>query len=77
MSIVYLVSMHRTALTDFTLADGTFIPKDTSVCAALFATHRDEKNYTSPDIFDGFRFANMALSALSEEESAKQQMVWE
>jgi cytochrome P450 len=69
------LSMHRTALTDFTLADGTFIPKDTSVCAALFATHRDEQNYTSPDIFDGFRFANMELSALSEEESAKQQMV--
>jgi len=69
------LSMPRTALNDFTLADGTFIPKDTSVCVALFSTHRDERNYANPDVFDGFRFVHTASWALSEEERAKQQMV--
>lgn len=73
----YSVSMQRTALGDFTLADGTFIPKGTTVCVALFATHRDEKNYANPDVFDGFRFADLTSSVLSDEESAKQQMVRE
>jgi len=73
--IVDSVSMHRRALNDFMLPDGTFIPKNTTICAALFATHRDEKNYKNPDIFDGFRFVPSTCETLSEEEKIKQQMV--
>ena len=67
--------MHRRALKDFTLPDGTFIPKNTTLCAALYATHHDEKYYPNADIFDGFRFVHQASAILTEEESIKQQMV--
>ena len=70
--IVASVSMHRRALNNFTLPDGTFIPKNTTTCAALFATHRDEKNYANPNNFDGFRFVDMESWPLSEEENVKQ-----
>ena len=34
--------------------------------------HKDDENYTNPDIFDGFRFANMDVP---EGDDGKQQMV--
>ena len=71
------VSMHRRALNDFTLPDGTFIPKNTTLCAALSATHHDEKYYPNANTFDGFRFVHQASAMLTEEESVKQQMVRE
>jgi Cytochrome P450 len=67
--------MHRRALNNFTLQDGTFIPKNTTVCAALFATHRDERNYANPNNFDGFRFVHTASWPLSEGENVNQKMV--
>jgi len=64
-------NMTRIALKDFTFTDGTFIPKGTNVSIAA-EMHRDENNYANPEIFDGFRFADMGLSA---GDSGKYQMV--
>ncbi|KAG5651711.1 hypothetical protein H0H81_007716 [Sphagnurus paluster] len=54
------VSMQRKLLKDFTFSDGTFVPKGHTIAVANFATHRDEENYTDPNIFDGFRFSRMS-----------------
>lgn len=43
----------------FTFSDGTHLPPGTFLAAATHATHHDEMNYENPDVFDGFRFANM------------------
>ncbi|KAJ7162735.1 cytochrome P450 [Mycena crocata] len=43
----------------YTFSDGTHIPTGTFLAAATHATHHDELNYENPDVFDGFRFANM------------------
>lgn len=66
------VNMGRIALKDFTFTDGTFIPKGTNVCIAS-TIHHDKDNYANPDIFDGFRFADMGSSA---SDSGKYQMVF-
>ncbi|KAJ7825625.1 hypothetical protein B0H14DRAFT_2368863, partial [Mycena olivaceomarginata] len=43
----------------FTFSDGTHLPRGTFLAAATHATHHDPMNYDNPDVFDGFRFANM------------------
>lgn len=44
----------------FTFSDGTTLPEGTYLSVAIYATHHDEENYgPNPDVFDGFRFANM------------------
>jgi len=65
------LNMGRIALKDFTFTDGTFIPKGTNVCIAS-TIHHDKDSYANPDIFDGFRFADMGSSA---SDSGKYQMV--
>jgi len=65
------LNLIRIALKDFTFTDGTFIPKGTNISIAT-EMHHDENNYANPDIFDGFRFADMGLSA---GDSGKYQMV--
>ncbi|RDB20448.1 hypothetical protein Hypma_012416 [Hypsizygus marmoreus] len=65
--------MERKALKDFTFSNGTVIPKGQMVAIASFATHRDEVNYSDPDKFDGFRFADMRES--ETEGFSKHQMV--
>jgi hypothetical protein len=66
------VSMVRLTLKDFTLSDGTVIPKDTFVGVAQCPIHHDEENYVNAGVFDGFRFVNKRMS---EGESAKHQLV--
>lgn len=45
----------RILLTDFTLSDGTFLPKGTYVCCPTEAVTHDPAYYDEPDKFDGFR----------------------
>ena len=53
------VSVMRKTKQDLTLSDGTFIPAGTLVAGASTATHRDERNYENPEVFDPLRFADM------------------
>lgn len=46
------------AVVDYTLSDGTRIPKGTFIESNLLALHRGESRYTNPDEFDGFRFCD-------------------
>lgn len=57
----------------FTFSDGTVLPQGTFVSVASHAIHHDGDNY-GPDLFDGFRFANMR-DAGDAGESNKHQMV--
>ena len=51
------VTIIRKALQDLTFSDGTYIPQGTMVAAIATSTHRDEENYSNPDVFDPFRFS--------------------
>ncbi|KAI0732573.1 cytochrome P450 [Fomitopsis betulina] len=53
------IAVMRKAKQDFTLSDGTFIPAGTLLAGASTATHRDERNYENPEVFDPLRFADM------------------
>ncbi|KAH7081737.1 GA14-synthase [Paraphoma chrysanthemicola] len=59
---IAIASMRRYTETDITLADGVKIPKDS---LTLVSAHRnwDEKVYTNPHTFDGYRFLNMRKQA--------------
>ena len=52
-----LVTMLRVVVKDVTFSDGTFIPKDTFICASTLGTHRDDGVYADPDVLDPFRFS--------------------
>ncbi|KAI0398945.1 cytochrome P450 [Xylaria palmicola] len=55
---VKMTTMHRLALADVTLSDGTFIPKGSKI--AVNASKRlDPAVYDHPDEFDGARFLRM------------------
>ena len=71
--ITFLASMERKAVADYTLSDGTFLPKGTVVTCNAIAIHREAAHYPNADEFDGFRFAN--IRAEVEGESAKNQLV--
>ncbi|KAF1982729.1 cytochrome P450 [Aulographum hederae CBS 113979] len=45
----------RILLKDFTLSDGTFLPKGTLTTVPLDAVIADPKNYEKPEEFDGYR----------------------
>lgn len=64
--------MNRKALKNFTFSDGTMIPKGTLVYASASPLHHDGDIYSNPDVFDGFRFANMRML---DGESHKNQFV--
>ncbi|KAJ3569656.1 hypothetical protein NP233_g4899 [Leucocoprinus birnbaumii] len=49
----------RIAVNDFTFSDGTFIPKGTSFAVAGRSLNWDERVYSNPDEFQGFRFVDM------------------
>ncbi|KAL5531375.1 hypothetical protein ACEPAG_4252 [Sanghuangporus baumii] len=72
MNGINLVSLNRKVMSDYTLSDGTFLPKGTFLNANLRGLHFDESNYPNPNKFDGFRFSRMRGESL--EESAKHQM---
>ena len=61
-------------LKDITLRDGTFVPKDTLITAATWATHRDEALYPDADVFDPFRFERLRAGT-SASSSTKHQFV--
>ncbi len=44
-------------LRPFTFSNGVAVPAGTEVAIPSSATHRDERVFTNPDVFDGFRFA--------------------
>ncbi|KAI6039993.1 cytochrome P450 [Pisolithus marmoratus] len=49
----------RKAMSDITLADGTFIPQGTILSFPLYAMHHDDAVYENPHVFEPFRFADM------------------
>ncbi|KAI6039195.1 cytochrome P450 [Pisolithus marmoratus] len=49
----------RTAMSDITLADGTFIPQGTILSFPIYALHHDGAVYENPNVFEPFRFADM------------------
>ncbi|GJE97791.1 cytochrome P450 [Phanerochaete sordida] len=50
------VSVMRKAMKSFTLSDGTYIPKGTTLVTPALATHFDSDNYVNPTVFDPFRY---------------------
>ena len=52
-------------LKDITLRDGTFVPKDTLITAATWATHRDEALYPDADVFDPFLVRLLTFPSMS------------
>ena len=61
--------MGRRAVVDYTLGDGTFLPKGSYLNCNSLSIHRDARNYANPDKFDGFRFVE------GGSEGSKPQMV--
>ncbi|KAI1348395.1 cytochrome P450 [Xylaria sp. FL0043] len=55
---IKMTTMHRIALADITLSDGTVIPKGTK-CAVRSTKRLDPNVYENPDVFDGARFMRM------------------
>ena len=51
--------MRRLALRPFTFSNGVTVPAGTALSIPTNATHGDERTYSNPDEFDGFRFANL------------------
>ena len=51
--------MRRLALRPFTFSNGVTVPAGTRLSIPTNATHGDERTYSNPDEFDGFRFANL------------------
>jgi cytochrome P450 len=49
-------------LRPFTLSNGVTIPAGTLVSIPASAIHTDERIYSNPDEFDGFRFAKLRES---------------
>jgi cytochrome P450 len=52
------VGFFRQAMRDFSLSDGTFLPKDCIIAVSLLPFHRDSTVYDAPDEFRPFRFSD-------------------
>ena len=65
--------MRRLVLEDYTLSDGTFLPKGTLLAINPFADHHNEELYDSPNEFRPFRYAEKREESV--EESTRNQMV--
>ncbi|KAH9928846.1 cytochrome P450 [Fomitopsis serialis] len=52
------ISINRKTVQDYTISDGTFIPKGTFLAAAARPIHFDGEHYANPDVFDPWRFVN-------------------
>ncbi len=46
-------------LRPFTFSNGVTIPAGTAIAIPSSAVHRDERIFTNPDVFDGFRFEKL------------------
>jgi len=66
------VTMTRLALRPFTFSNGVTVPAGTFVSMPSSATHRDERIYPNPDVFDGFRFAKLREGEVDETTSRYQ-----
>ncbi|KAJ3578021.1 hypothetical protein NPX13_g2546 [Xylaria arbuscula] len=55
---IKMTTMHRLALADVTLSDGTIIPKGAK-CAVRSTKRLDPNVYENPEVFDGTRFMRM------------------
>ena len=69
-SILWLtetVVMMRVARKDYTFADGTRIPQETTVSVNPTQVHHDPETYENPEQFEGFRLAKMRLQQDSKE----------
>ena len=53
--------MTRVARKDYTFADGTRIPQETTVSFHPTQAYHDPEAYENPELFEGFRFAKMWL----------------
>jgi len=53
------LSMSRLALRPFTFSNGVTVPAGTIVSVPASSTHTDERIYSNPNEFDGFRFAKL------------------
>jgi cytochrome P450 len=51
--------MTRLVLRPFTFSNGMTVPAGTHVSIPASAANRDERTYSNPDEFDGFRFAKL------------------
>lgn len=51
-------SMHRSAATQITLADGTVIPKNAPI-KIMLDSHMDPETYPEPERFDAHRYLNL------------------
>jgi cytochrome P450 len=64
--------MRRLALRPFTFSNGVTVPAGTLIAVSTNATHRDERIYSNPNEFDGFRFARLRGSKDDTETSRYQ-----
>ncbi|KAI6028873.1 cytochrome P450 [Pisolithus orientalis] len=67
-----VLGLSRKAMSDITLADGTFIPQGTFLAFPAHAMHHDDAVYENPNVFKPFRFADMRNK---EFEGSRHQMV--
>ena len=54
-----LLSFHRIMHTDFTLADGTFLPRGAHICMATHAIQNDEAVTPDPNTFEPMRYYDL------------------
>ena len=54
--------MTRLALRPFTFSNGVTVPAGTIVSIPASSVHTDERIYSNPDEFDGFRFVKLRKS---------------
>ncbi|KAF9002788.1 cytochrome P450 [Cyathus striatus] len=52
-------SMHRKTVKGYTFSNGLFVPARTSIGVPVYAMHRDENLYLSPEEFNPFRFSEL------------------
>ena len=58
--------MHRKAMKDITLYDGTRIPRGTTITLAAGPMHHDEAFLENAKSFDPFRYACMRSTGIGE-----------
>ncbi|KAM5431557.1 hypothetical protein McanMca71_004792 [Microsporum canis] len=61
-----LVAMQRIVVSDITLSDGSLLPRGTAVGVPNWGVTRDDRLWTNPETFDGFRFARLRDEAGAE-----------
>ncbi|KAI6036052.1 cytochrome P450 [Pisolithus microcarpus] len=60
-----ILALPRIAMSDLTLADGTFIPQGTTLAFPVHRMHHDDAVFENPDTFEPFRFAKTRSKELN------------